>query len=325
MANIFSPFWHPVLARGFILDWDGVIADTDLDFSGIRNKYFDGKRVPLIEAGKWLSEAHQIELWQDICVLEMEGAEKAVPVRGAFELIEWFEKHSIPWCVVSRNSMESIRLAALRIGFPLPEVTLSRDNGPVKPDPEALWLASDKIGIPYRECAMIGDFLYDMIGARRSGIRGVLVERTGEDWNVWADACFETLEKLVFSLSNPEPIVPWEYHDLVKEKSVDWLRASWKRVISFCHDDREIALRAFRAASLGSGKLSVPSGSTVSIEQWRKWPGAKPGFMGMELSIALQCFLDDHYPMVEVIEDAADGHLVKDGISVESVMEELIN
>ena len=96
MANIISPFWHPVLAQGFILDWDGVIADTDLDFSGIRNKYFGGKRVPLIEAGKWLSEARQVELWQDICVLEMEGAENAVPVNGAFELIEWFGKTLYP-------------------------------------------------------------------------------------------------------------------------------------------------------------------------------------------------------------------------------------
>lgn len=323
MDKIAAPFWHPVQAKGMILDWDGVIADTDLDFSGIRNKYFNGKRVPLIEATRLLSESDQIELWKDIYDLEMEGAEKATPISGAFELVEWCQKNAVPWCVVSRNCMDSIYLAASRIGFSLPEITMSRDNGPVKPDPEALWLASDKMDIPYRQCAMVGDFLYDMIGARRSGMRGVLVERTSEDWNVWADVCFETLEKLVLSLENPQPCVPWEYHELVVQKGLEWLSYVWDKAVSFPMNDPEIASRAFKAASLGIGKISVSSGSRVSIEQWRRWPGAKTGFIGIELAPALKEFLVGHFPMVEVVEDDRNAFHVEEAVSIELLMEEL--
>ena len=31
--DIKSPFWSPAGASGFILDWDGVIAETRLDFT----------------------------------------------------------------------------------------------------------------------------------------------------------------------------------------------------------------------------------------------------------------------------------------------------
>ena len=45
------PFWHPAAAKGFILDWDGVLADTKMNFQKIRDKYFNGRFVPLLESG----------------------------------------------------------------------------------------------------------------------------------------------------------------------------------------------------------------------------------------------------------------------------------
>ena len=59
---IAPPFWHPSVARGFILDWDGVLADTKLDFAPIRAKYFKGERVPLVEAADMLEESRREDL-----------------------------------------------------------------------------------------------------------------------------------------------------------------------------------------------------------------------------------------------------------------------
>lgn len=96
MSLISLPYWHPSQARGFILDWDGVIADTSLDFSGIRKKYFNGERVPLIEAGDLLDEIQKENLWKDIYDLEMEGANLATPIGGIFSLVEWLHENSVP-------------------------------------------------------------------------------------------------------------------------------------------------------------------------------------------------------------------------------------
>ena len=323
MSTIDLPFWHPCLSSGFILDWDGVLADTNLDFSGIRAKFFNGRRVPLIEAKEWLSEQERGELWKDIYDLEMEGAARAVPVKGAFELVDWLNSNDVPWSVVSRNCMDSIRLAASNIGITLPEVTLSRDSGPVKPDPRALWLAADKMGVRRGECVMVGDFIYDIIGARRAAMRGVLVERTDEDWNVWADVCFDTMVGMVSSLDRPEPVVPWEYHELAEHRGREWLAMSWKKTLGFPDDDPDLASRAFEAASLGVGAISVRSDINVSMVQWKRWAGARAEYMGMNLAGALGDFLREHYPMVRITTEDVEGvrPVAKDR-SIISILEE---
>lgn len=307
MAEISKPFWHPSVSLGFILDWDGVLADTRLDFSGIRNKYFAGKRVPLIEAANLLTQDQKDELWKDIYELEMEGAAQAVPVSGSLDLVKWLDDHGIPWAVVSRNCMDSIYLAAGKIGFPLPEVTMSRDEGPQKPDPEALWLASKRIGIQPSRCVMVGDFLYDLVGARRAGMRAVLVERMGEDWDFWADACFPQVLDLLKSLSDPLPLIPWEYHSLVNRKGKAWLQKSWNFHILLPSDDPHISQKAFHAASLGIGHISVPPGETVSMDQWENWPGARSIFLDAPLAQSLRTYIEGHFPLVS-IEESYEGY-----------------
>ena len=49
-----APYWAPAQCEGFLLDWDGVIAETKLDFSGLREKYFGGRRAMLLEEGALL-------------------------------------------------------------------------------------------------------------------------------------------------------------------------------------------------------------------------------------------------------------------------------
>ncbi|HCD71703.1 MAG TPA: HAD family hydrolase, partial [Thermovirga lienii] len=66
MPFIFPPFWHPAQAGGFILDWDGVLANTKLNFQRIRDKYFNGRLVPLLESGRLLEEKKRLELERDL-------------------------------------------------------------------------------------------------------------------------------------------------------------------------------------------------------------------------------------------------------------------
>jgi haloacid dehalogenase superfamily, subfamily IA, variant 1 with third motif having Dx(3-4)D or Dx(3-4)E len=192
-SGITAPFWHPAFSEGFILDWDGVLAETRLNFAPLRAKYFDGKFVPLFEAVETLPPPLGDHLRKDIYDVEMAGAEAAVAVEGARELIEWLEGEDIPWCVVSRNCMESITLAAEKAGLALPPVVRSRDEPPVKPAPEALWSAAVQIGVPSKKCVMVGDFVYDLVGARRAGMRAVLVQRPEAEWKHWADVSFDRL------------------------------------------------------------------------------------------------------------------------------------
>ncbi len=218
--NIKPPFWHPSGSRGFILDWDGVLADTKLDFSGLRERYYGGRRAMLLEDVSTLSPEDQSSFMKELCELEMEGARKAEPIPGAFELIEWLKAKNIPYTIVSRNCRESIELAAKKIGLELPEKIWSRDEQKkVKPHPRSLAEAARSIGLEPGECVLVGDFLYDLQGARRSGMRAVLVQRDEPEWTAWSDVAYPKMTDFVADLDDPKPITPWEYREIFAKRA----------------------------------------------------------------------------------------------------------
>ncbi|MDR1379531.1 MAG: HAD-IA family hydrolase [Synergistaceae bacterium] len=213
-----SSIRHPAEAGAFILDWDGVLADTWLNFKPLRQKYFDGKIVPLVEAAAELPPTIRAEVLAEIRRIEIEGAEKAVPVEGAKDLIAWLNTpkklvsgksvQTKPWAVVSRNCRDSILLAAEKCGITLPPVFLCREDPYVKPDPRALALAAKRLRARLSDCVMVGDFIYDLQAAKNASIPSVLVKNpaTGSpdvsaEWEGLADFVYVSLVDFVKDLS----------------------------------------------------------------------------------------------------------------------------
>ena len=191
---------HPAEAGAFLLDWDGVLANTRLDFSHLRNKYFGGKIVPLSETAAALPEPDRSLVLSEIHRIEMGGADAATAVEGASDLIAWLAEARKPWAVISRNSRESILLAAERCGITLPPVTLSREESYIKPDPRALNLAAERLGVALSDCVMVGDFVFDLEAAQNAGIPSVLVRKIGAEWESLADFAYDTVLDFVQDL-----------------------------------------------------------------------------------------------------------------------------
>ncbi len=298
------PFWHPAFSEGFILDWDGVLAETRLSFAAIREKYFEGKFVPLFEAIAALPPDQAEELKKDIYDVEMQGAEKAEAVPGAQELLEWLSVQDIPWCVVSRNCMDSITLAAARAGLQLPEVVKSRDNPPVKPDPGALWSGAAEMGVPSAKCVMVGDFLYDLVGARRAGIRAVLVQRPEAEWKHWADVSFDNMRGFVASLKSPEPLVPWEYALIEADK----LKAAASKGVRLSAMSPYLLSECMKKAAEGVLYFLIDDPlSPLSPDQWRIMPGLAPSWLDQPVREVLRALLQSRFPMTEVVEKELRG------------------
>ena len=315
--SIYPPFWHPSLARGFILDWDGVLADTKLDFGPIRAKYFKGERVPLVEAADMLEKEQRADLERDLYELEMDGARRATPVEGAHELLEWLDRQAIPWAVVSRNCRDSIEEAARNCGIELPKTVLSRDEGPLKPDPQALWSAAGAIGVEPSGCVMLGDFIFDLYGAVRARMRAVLVERAVPEWMKWADASFDRLTGFVRSLGCPEPMVPREYRVLEAEKGRKWLESAWTLDAGLPGSAREVVHVAMKAASLGVGGLHVEERARLSLEQWECAPYLSISRVDRPLGEVLAEVVGERYPQVNFSRDGVRMHFSGDPSRVE--------
>ena len=193
---------HPAQAGAFILDWDGVLAETCLNFAPLREKYFGGERVPLIEAAAALPDPPGAVAEAEIYRIEMEGAGRATAVEGAEDILAWLSEVRKPWAVVSRNCRDSILLAASRCGIVLPSVVLSREAPCVKPAPEALALAAERMGAPLAACVMVGDFIYDFQAAQNAGIPFILVRASGAEWEKDAGFVYPTVAELVSALKN---------------------------------------------------------------------------------------------------------------------------
>lgn len=306
--DIRPPFWSPAGVSGFILDWDGVLAETSLDFSPIREKYYGGRRAMILEEARSLEPDKRRELFRDLVELEMAGADKAKPVTGAFELLERLEAGKIPYCILSRNCMEVITHGAEVIGLELPERTWGRDNLEwVKPDPRALRAAASSMGLSAGECVYVGDFLYDLQGARRAGMRAVLVQRDERTWEPWADVIYPLMTDLVAAMDSPSALVPWEYREIHARKGARWLENAFSLTFALPSvPSPTLDCWIARAASLGVGRFSVPADARLSPDEWKMNPSFDTSYMGMPLLDVVREFLAPRFPMVSVSVDCSD-------------------
>ena len=304
--EIRSPYWHPAAAKGFLLDWDGVIAETKLDFTDVRQRYYGGRDAHLLEDAVTLSEQERQALMEDLRKLEVAGAAHAEPVPGALELLDWLKVHEVPCCIVSRNCPESIELAAKTIGVKLPEIVWHRENSEfIKPDPRALLRAANSIGVAPKDCLFIGDYIYDMQGSRRAGIRSVLVQRTGAGWNDWCDVYYEKLSDLAAELDEPRPLVPWEYREIHAKRGDKWLDGAWPLVLTLpesCSPTLDCWLA--RAAAFGVGTISVPPDAELSPSEWKANSSLSPAMMGRKIAEVAAEFLAPRYPLTKISTDA---------------------
>lgn len=300
-----SPMWNPLSGGGFIFDWDGVLARTNLDFSPVRNKYFQGRRASILEEMALQDPDVREAIAREVNSIEMAGAAKAQAVEGASGLIALLDEKSIPWSVVSRNSPESIDLAARTIGFKLPKNTFNRESGPIKPSPEALWMAADAMGVPRQSCTVVGDFVYDVLGARRAGMRAVLVERDMPEWAKWSDLAFPTMADFLSSLKENSSFVPWEYRGVFEKHGLPWLMAAWKITVQvpgpLNYPDLELL---FKLASLGVGRFKAPEGP-LPYEAWESVVCLGPELLDRTQSAVLEKIMAPRYPLVEVAETGA--------------------
>jgi HAD superfamily hydrolase (TIGR01549 family) len=296
------PFWSPSEAEAVLFDWDGIIAGTCLDFSAVREKYYGSRNAMLLEDSVSLPPRKREELMRDLEDLEMAGAAAATPVTGATDVIAWFEKRDIPWAVVSRNCRKSILKAAETLSVKLPAIVRSRDDGDsVKPDPKALADTCRELRVDPAQTLLIGDYVYDMMGARRAGMRGALIrEKTEHGWDEWLEFSCRSMRGLLKELGTPGRIIPWEYKNTADRNGKDFLR---KTAALTALVPRELPSGTDRwlltAASLGIGSFAVPD-VIFPARSWRENPSFVPDCMGVPLIDAVKSLLRVRFPLAAV-------------------------
>lgn len=276
--------------KGLIFDWDGVIADTQLDFEPIRARFFNGRSVPLIEGLNSLSPEMAQQACEAIEAEEYRGASEATAVPGALDLLRWLDEQNIPWCVMSRNNLSSLKLAARAIGLDLPDITITRDSPFIKPDPRSMTDAARRLGVTPSQCLAVGDFVFELLAARRASMRVVLVERSGAPWEDLADAVYRRMTDFATAFIGGDSFVPWEYHRFDQNRKAEQFfdlstSSGWQSL------DELLAS--------GVTELNLPSRPLLS-QEWRACPGFSPAFLHEPLFQVIQQVFAPRYPLLNV-------------------------
>lgn len=161
---------------GIIFDLDGTLVDSGLEFGLIRREMGLPHGVPVLESVQALPEDQAFRCREILRKHERDAAERAVPIPGILPFLDEMERLGLRRAVFTRNSRWATTLTLKRCGLVF-DVVLTRDDGPVKPDPWAIHRICEIWSIPPERVAVIGDFSYDIQAGRRAGARAVLFTR----------------------------------------------------------------------------------------------------------------------------------------------------
>jgi HAD superfamily hydrolase (TIGR01509 family) len=193
------------MIRGIVFDLDGTLVDSRLDFDAMRREMELPPQLPILEALASLQPQHAARCRAILHRHELAGAERAALLPGARELLAILQSRGIRQAVATRNSRHITDATLAKLGLEI-EPVLTRDDGPVKPDPWPVLHACQQWRFAPGEVIVVGDFRFDVESGRAAGCRTVLLTHP-LDPACYANA--EGADLLLSSLADYPRLLAW--------------------------------------------------------------------------------------------------------------------
>jgi phosphoglycolate phosphatase len=160
--------------RGAIFDLDGTLVDSGLDFDAIRREMGLEDGQPLLETLDGMATGEALRCRAILDRHEWSGALRAVPLPGVMPFLDGLDAMGLRRALLTRNSRRATEFALQRCGLEFEQV-LTRDDGPVKPDPWAIHRICEHWRIDPQETVLFGDFRFDIEAGHAAGALTVMV------------------------------------------------------------------------------------------------------------------------------------------------------
>jgi HAD superfamily hydrolase (TIGR01509 family) len=162
------------MIRGVLFDLDNTLVDSGLDFEAMRREMELPPGRPILEAIEQLAPLAAARCREILRRHELAGAARATLLPGVRELVAELVGRAIRFGIATRNSREIASRTLANVGLAC-DLVLTRDCGPVKPDPWAVRQACEVWGVPPSEVVVVGDYKFDIESGRRAGAPTVLL------------------------------------------------------------------------------------------------------------------------------------------------------
>src|SRR5687767_7139811 len=122
------------MIRGIIFDLDGTLVDSGLDFEQMRREMGLPAGMPILEGIEALPAADAERSLRILHEHEWAGCERGTLLPGVAEMVAHLRERQWRMGIVTRNSRDVslATLSRLKLGY---DELLTRDDGPIKPDP----------------------------------------------------------------------------------------------------------------------------------------------------------------------------------------------
>jgi len=167
--------------RAALFDMDGTLVDSKIDWLAFRGEVdvpSDGR--PLLAQLDELSEEERARGLEVLHRWESRGAASGEMIDGAEEILALLRGHDVACALVTNNSRSSAELVIERHGLRF-DTVLTRDDGEVKPAPDLVLQALERLGVKPDEAVFLGDAHLDLLAAKAAGIPETILIAT-PDW-----------------------------------------------------------------------------------------------------------------------------------------------
>ena len=96
------------------------------------------------------------------------------PLPGSVALLKALSRRKISWAIATGGSKHTVKkmIRHLPVSAATPVITTDRVVH-AKPDPDVFLIAAQELGVALSDCIVVGDSIWDLLGARRAKALGV--------------------------------------------------------------------------------------------------------------------------------------------------------
>ena len=158
-----------------IFDMDGTLIASPLDFAAIRAEFGVAPGDGIIEQLDARPPAERDRCRQRLAEIEMTAAAEATLIPGAVETVEAVRAAGLKTALLTRNARPVMETLLGRFGALRFDLCWSREDGPIKPEPDGVLRACRQLNVAPERTACVGDYHYDITAANAAGTTSILL------------------------------------------------------------------------------------------------------------------------------------------------------